>query len=76
MKKAKNVWITNPSKRQVILFSILWLIGIALLVISMTDLFTKSIFQRKYIMMYLLILGSTVTIFKLFRNYFKYKAFH
>jgi hypothetical protein len=61
-------WIKNPTKKQIILVTIVWLVGVLLLVISMTDFFNK-----KYILFYFLILGTSYIIFKIYFNYFKNK---
>lgn len=45
-----NNWMKNPSCKQMILFTLLYFTGILLLGLSMTDLFTKSLSQRKYVL--------------------------
>lgn len=52
----------SPSKAVVTIFIIVWLIGCTLLVLSMTDLFQESPFNRKHFISYLLIVGSTATV--------------
>ena len=69
----RRSFITNPSKKKLILFTFLWLLGIILVMLSTTNLFTESFFQRKYIMIYFLIIGSTITIGMLYINYLKNK---
>ncbi len=69
-KEAKN-WVSKPTKKQMIGFTAVWLVGLFLLILSMTDLFRESLFQKKYVLLYLLILGSAVAIFKLHANYWK-----
>ena len=71
MKTEKNNWIKNPTKRQIVLFTTLWLVGMFLLIISMTDLFNESIFQKKYLIVYFLIFGATSATFILHFNYWK-----
>ena len=70
--KKKN-WINNPSRKQMILFSLVYFTGIVLLVLSMTNIFTESIIQRKYIIIYFLIIGSTIAAIKVHYNYWKLK---
>ena len=73
MKTKKNNWINNPSRKQLLLFTLVYFIAILLLVLSMTNLFTESIIQKKYIMIYFLIIGSTLAIIKVHHNYWKLK---
>jgi len=71
MKTTKTNWINHPSKKQLILLTTIWILGVVLLVISMTNLFKESIFQVKYVLIYFLLIGSTVAIVRLYRNYYK-----
>lgn len=69
-----NDWMKNPSRKQMILFTLLYFAGILLLVLSMTDLFTESLFQGKYLLLYFLIIGSTLATFKIHLNYWNFKT--
>ncbi len=71
MKIDEKNGITNPSKKQVVGFTVVWLIGLILLVLSMTDLFREALFQKKYTILYLLIFGSTVALIKVHAKYWK-----
>ncbi|AXT19480.1 hypothetical protein D1817_06235 [Flavobacteriaceae bacterium] len=71
MKEIKNIWINNPSRKQLIVFISLWFIGITLLALVVTDLFTETLFQSKNSIVLLLMGTSTVVIFKLLLNYIK-----
>jgi len=73
METIKRNFIKNPSKKDLILFTSLWLLGIILLTLSTTDLFTESFFQKKHFIIYFLMIGSTVTTGKLYFNYWKNK---
>jgi hypothetical protein len=68
--------IKNPSKNNLILFSLIWLISNGLLIISLTDLFSESFFQKKYFMIYLPMVISTYVVLKLFINYLKLNKNH
>lgn len=68
--------IKNPSKNNLILFSLIWLISNGLLIISLTDLFSESFFQKKYFMIYLSMVISTYVVLKLFINYLKLNKNH
>jgi hypothetical protein len=74
MKDKNESFLTNPTKKHSILFGLLWFISIILLTLSITDLFTESFFQKKYVMMYFLMIGSTVATGKLYFNYWKNKT--
>lgn len=73
MEIIKRNFIKNPSIKNLILFTLFWFVGIILLILSTTDLFTESFFQKKYVMIYFLMTGSTITIGKLYFNYWKNK---
>lgn len=74
MKDKNQNFLTNPTKKHLILLGLLWFISIILLILSITDLFTESFFSKKYVMMYFLMIGSTVTMGKLYFNYWKNKT--
>ena len=46
MNTMKNNFIKNPSTKNLILFTVLWTLGIVLLILSTTDLFTESFFKK------------------------------
>jgi hypothetical protein len=66
-------WTKNPTKKQIIIVTIIWFVGVLLSVMSMTDFFHTSIFNKKYILIYFLILWVSYTVFKIYLNYFKNK---
>ncbi|RYY64751.1 MAG: hypothetical protein EOO12_08820 [Chitinophagaceae bacterium] len=47
---------TPLSRKQLVLFGSLWLVGVALLIVAQTDLFRESLFQRKNLSVFLLVL--------------------
>lgn len=65
--------ILNPSKKTVILVLISYFVGVLLLVLASTDLFTESMFQRKYTITNGLIFGATITTLVMIKNYLKSK---
>jgi hypothetical protein len=73
METTKRNYIKNPSKKNLILFTLLWLLGILLMTLSMTDLFAERFFQKKYFLLYILMIGSTLSTAKVFINYRKNK---
>ncbi|UAM99521.1 hypothetical protein K8354_06850 [Polaribacter litorisediminis] len=65
--------ILNPSKKIVIFLLIAWCIGVLLLVLASTNLFTESMFQRKYTITNGLIFSATITALVVTKNYLKSK---
>jgi hypothetical protein len=74
METVKRNFIKNPTIKNLILFTLLWFVGILLLTLSTTDLFTESFFQKKYVIIYFLMIGSTIATGKLYFNYWKNKS--
>jgi hypothetical protein len=60
----KKDWFENPTKLNLIVLISIWVVGIVFMVPAMTDFFKGSFFNRKYLMMYFLIIASTFTILK------------
>ena len=73
MDNSENDWVKNPTKKQLIYVIILWFVSVEFVVISITDRFTKSFFGEGNILMYMLILISTLITLYVVRNYFKNK---
>jgi|GEM_PF-3264070 len=59
-------WFQNPTKKQVIICTVLWLTGLLLLLLAITDLFREFYFN---IPVFLLLGGSTFSVIKLYNNY-------
>ena len=64
-----NNWINNPTKKQMTLVVLLGLTGFILLLLSMTNFFTETPFRGKYLMLYFLLIGASLTVYKVCRNY-------
>jgi len=71
--KQNRNWATHPTKKNLIIFVIIWAASNGLLVLSTTDLFTESFFKKKYILIYAMMIMSTVGLFKVLSNYFRVK---
>ena len=69
MEIKHETFITNPQKKHLVIFGLLWLIGNGLMVLSITDLFTERFFKSKATMIYVLMIISTVVTTKLYFNY-------
>ncbi len=63
--------VLNPSRRTLFAILIIWFIGITLLILASTNLFTESIFQRKHTVTNSLIIGATSSIIVIIRNSIK-----
>ena len=69
--KPKSIWYETPTKKQMILVVLLFVTGLILVFISITNLFTETPLKARFIIMYLLMLGSAMTVFNVCRNFFK-----
>ena len=72
MQQNKN-WINNPTKNQLLIVITIWLVGVLLLLLAMTNFFIELPFRKKYIFSYFLIVISTITVFQVYRAYKKSK---
>lgn len=68
----KNI-LQNPTKTNLIVFTLLWMVSVILITLSVTDLFTESVFQKRYIPIFIIVLASSRMVTKLYYNYFKNK---
>lgn len=73
MDKRRNL-IEHPSKKIWLIFTSLSVIGIFLLLLSMSNLFTESIFKDGFMMLHFLILFNLFFVIKLNYHYFKNKT--
>ena len=69
----KKNWISHPKKINVVLVLSVWIISSTLLVLAMTDLFSESFFNSDYIIIYLMMIMSTLTCFRVIVNYLRRK---
>ena len=67
----KRNFYHNPTSKTVIIFWVIWLISNMLLILSITDLLTESFFQKEYLMIYFLMIASTIATIKVQMNYRK-----
>lgn len=63
-------WINHPTRKNLFTILTVWIIGNILITIAITDLFTERFFNKKYILIYSLMLISTGTTLKVIINYF------
>jgi hypothetical protein len=59
----------NPERKHLVIFSVLWVIGNGLLLLADTDFFTENPFRSDYLLTGFLVVGSTISVLKLFQNY-------
>lgn len=69
----KRNWVTHPTTRNFAIIVSVWIIGLVLLVAAMTDLFRNSLFYKKHIVVYGMMVLSTWTVVKVSLNYIKTK---
>ena len=70
MKSERPGWVTNPTKKDIFLYAGLWVVGTALLVFAISNLFTENPFLIKNGMAFFLILLPLIFLFQMIRNYF------
>jgi hypothetical protein len=66
-KKAN--WVQNPTRKNVILYTIVASIGSLLMLLSITDFFSENPFQKKNITMFMLLMPSIWGWINIVRNY-------
>lgn len=71
MLKVSGNWFHRPTKRQVTIFTLVWLMGVTCLVIAMTGFFSKGLLQRKYFINYFMILFSLISVLRCWNQYWK-----
>ncbi len=69
MQQTTN-WTNNPTKKQLLLTVLLGLTSFILLLLSMTNFFTETPFQGKYLILYFLLIFSGLTVYKVCRTYY------
>ena len=67
----KRNWVTHPTKRNLLIIFTVYVVGNGLLIISTTDLFTESFLNKKYLMIYAMMIMSSWTVLKVLLNYFR-----
>lgn len=67
----QSKWFKTPSKINLVVVSLIWLIGISIIVLDKTNIFQKSFFSTEYFFSYFAILFSLSIVLTVYRNYFK-----
>ncbi len=73
MKNLELNFMEKPSKNVLGIFTFLWIISTGLIIFSLTDLFTESLFRKENWLAIPIIFGSTTATFKLYINFWKNK---
>ncbi len=68
---AQSKWFKTPTKAQLILVSLIWLIGTTLVVLEKTHYFLKTFFNLKNMGTYFILMISISILVNVYRNYFK-----
>ena len=66
-------WVSEPTKKEAALVFIAWLVGFLLTLVATTEVFTKTPFQGKNLMMAIVLVFSTFIMIKVCSNYVKSK---
>ena len=66
-------WVSEPTKKEATLVFVAWLVGFLLTLVATTEVFTKTPFQRKNLMMAIVLVFSTFIMIKVCGNYVKSK---
>jgi len=67
----KTNWTQNPTRKNVTLYIIFTSIGSLLILLSITDFFTENPFQKRNIIMFMLLTSSIWACINIIRNYTK-----
>ncbi|MFK7981232.1 MAG: hypothetical protein AB8G86_14700 [Saprospiraceae bacterium] len=71
--ETKN-WYTHPTKTILIIITLIWLLGIGLLLVALTDYFQKRIdFDGEFMLLTGIIGGSTAFVYETFIKFLKNK---
>lgn len=70
MAGSNDNWIKNPTKIQVMLVTTVWLLGLFLLSAGITEFYKDTFWNFKFVLVYILMLGSFWTVFQIYYHYF------
>ena len=73
MEKIRHNYIKYPTRKFLLIIIFLWIISTFLIILSITNFFTESFFNSRYILMYYLMILSSISSIKLILNYKKNK---
>ena len=66
-----NSLLKNPSKKNILVFTIAVLLGLALILVASTDLFTKNPFKMKYLLFHMMSVFNIFCLAKMWKSYLK-----
>lgn len=64
-------WIKTPTKKHLIIITVVWFIAVITIVLGRTNMFSKTFLDIKYLITYYVLLYSAFIVLKAYRNYFK-----
>ena len=67
----KSKWFTDPSKKQLIIITLVWAICVSTIVLDKTDFFTTSFWNTDYFITYSVLLYSVYLLRTIYTNYFR-----
>jgi len=70
----KQNWTNNPTKKQVVLFSIAWLVTLILVILVITNYLTESISIKHNLALCFLFAVGTFGLIRVYINFFKFKS--
>ncbi|ALJ00288.1 hypothetical protein DC20_16565 [Rufibacter tibetensis] len=73
MENGKKTWVSHPTKKQLVLVVVVWVICVGLMVMAMTDFFRQSLFSRGNLVFLLLMVTSTFMVIGFCLNYLRSK---
>lgn len=62
-------WVKHPTKKQLILTIVIWMVGLSLSITNATDFYTKSLFVFHNVFLLFLWIFATSILIKVIRNY-------
>ncbi|MBP6023344.1 hypothetical protein [Ferruginibacter sp.] len=67
----QSKWFKTPSKTNLAVVTLVWLIGVTIIVLAKTEIFQKTFLDISYLFTYFIILFSLLIVVNVYRNYFK-----
>lgn len=67
-------WFLTPTKKQVIILTVIWLLSVFIIIFASTNNFSETPFQKKYYFSNILLALSFISITWVINNYLKVKS--
>ncbi|MDE3214500.1 MAG: hypothetical protein KGM98_14820 [Bacteroidota bacterium] len=69
MDPRKLKWLPNPTKKQLVVFSTVWVFGVLLILLASTNFFTESLFYKQNFVLFFLVLASSTVLIGIWKNF-------